>query len=371
MRTSRVMVMACGPAVLTLVGTSLTHQGSSAVIADDIACSTCKLRIVRSVILGDKEGPNAISDQVNAVRIDGLGRYWIMAGDTPPYVFDASGRLVTRVGRSGAGPGETIRPLDAVSLPGDSVLVFDGELSRLTVFDKDLKAARSVQLGTAMRPWLVLQWPSIVIANAQLGSPESVGWPLHLGAVSSRGFDLRKSFGPGEGEFRPIDYARTGQVLAPSNQANTFWSSDETLYRVSLWTQDGERALEFSRRPVWFATQSGNTLGTPNRPPQPRVSCIAEDKEGYLWVAVRMPKATWREGWPAISAAEYSLSAMAFEKMFRTNLEVLNPRARKVVARFELEDWILDCLPDRRFAINQTEFDGTSRVKVAWFSLDR
>jgi hypothetical protein len=83
-----------------------------------------------------------------------------------------------------------------------------------------------------------------------------------------------------------------------------------------------------------------------------------------------MPKATWREGWPAMSGAEYSLSAMAFEKMFRTTLEVLNPRARKVVARFELEDWILDCLPDRRFAVNETESDGTSRVKVVWFSLD-
>lgn len=368
----RIVASISGFVLLPLVAEAMLPQGGSATVADEIECQTCKLKVVRTIMLGDREGPEAIIDQVNAVRVDGSGRYWVLAGDRPPLVFDSSGRLITRVGKTGAGPGETIRPLDAVALPGDSVLVFDGELRRLTVFDRNLKAARSVQLAMGMRPWLVLQWPSSVVSNGQLGSPESAGWPLHSGSVSRDGFKLRKSFGPDEGEIRPIDYGQTGQLLAPSSQTNSFWSSDESRYRLSLWSAEGVQKLQLERRPSWFATQSGNNpLGGRNRPPQPRVSCIAEDNEGFLWVAVRMPKATWREGWPAMSGIEVPLAAMAFDKMFRTTLEVLNPRSRNVVARFELEDWILDCLPDRRFAINATEADGIFRVKIAWFELDR
>lgn len=72
-----------------------------------------------------------------------------------------------------------------------------------------------------------------------------------------------------------------------------------------------------------------------------------------------------------MKAGEYPLSAIAFEKMFQTTLEVLNPRSRKVVARFELTDWILDCLPDRRFAINTTDSDGVFQVRVAMFELGK
>ena len=348
------------------------RQGDSAIISDELECPNCRLKILRTTMIGDGTGSDQIRDQVNAVRVDALGRYWVLAGDRAPLVFDSVGRRIGRVGESGSGPNARVRPLDVVTLPGDSTLLFDGELSRLTVFDRTLTAVRSVQLENAMRPWLVLRWPSSVVANGQLGSPESAGWPLHLGSVGADGFVLRQSFGPGDGEIRPMDYGQPGQLLAPSGEANSFWSSDESLYRLSLWNTEGVRKLQLERHPTWFVSEPGsNPLGGRNKPPQPRVSCFAEDTNRYLWVAVRLPKITWREGWPKVTGNEVPVSAMAFNKMFRTTVEVLNPRSRRVVARFDMEDWILDCLPDRRFAMSVRAADGSFHVKIVQFDLLR
>src|SRR5690606_2883022 len=55
-----------------------------------------------------------------------------------------SGRLEAKVGQLGSGPAE-FRQLSRVApMPGDSILVYDGELSRLSVFDRDGRFARNL-----------------------------------------------------------------------------------------------------------------------------------------------------------------------------------------------------------------------------------
>lgn len=53
------------------------------------------------------------------------------------YVFDRSGRVLTRLGRAGDGPGEFRTVHSLAVLPGDSLAVIDENAARLTVFGPD------------------------------------------------------------------------------------------------------------------------------------------------------------------------------------------------------------------------------------------
>lgn len=345
------------------------RQGSSIVIPDEPECRGCRVAIRRTIDIGERQGEAALLSSINAVRVDSRGRYWVMDGDQPAAVFDSLGKFVTRVGASGSGPGETIRPLDAIALPGDSVLLFDGELSRLTVFDSQLRAVRTIPLGMPMRPWLLLSWPDLLVANGSIGTPESAGWPLHISSLAGQVLQFKKSFGPGDGALRP--HERMSQLLAPAREENHFWAADQMQYRLSLWTKEAEKVVQLERRPKWFAETSRNDIGTPDRPPQPRLSCIAEDNLGYIWVVTRVAKATWRKAWPETRFSEYPVSQIAFERMFRSTIEVLNWRTRRVVARVDLDDWVFDCLPDRRVAAYNVDAEGIARVRILWLDVTR
>ena len=375
-RLPQVTILACilvpvhsVSATVSQAASATLQQGSSIVVPDEPSCRGCKVAVRRSMVLGVATGPGSLASTINAVRVDGRSRYWVMDGDQPPAVFDSLGRFIKRLGKSGSGPGETIRPLDAVTLPGDSVLLFDGELSRLTVFDSQLRAVRSFSLGIPMRPWLVLSWPDRLVSNGSIETPESAGWPLHISSLEGQTLHLWKSFGPDDGDFRPQQ--RITQLLSPAQEADRFWAADHMRYRLSLWTKEAERVVILERKPDWFAQPSRNDIGTPDRPPQPRLSCIAEDTEGNIWVAIRVAKATWRDAWPSIRRPEYPISQIAFEKMFRTTIEVLNWRSRRVIARLDLDEWVFDCLPDRRFAAYHVDGEGISYVQMLWLDILR
>jgi 6-bladed beta-propeller protein len=69
----------------------------------------------------------------------------LVADSNPPQLrlFDAAGRFVTRVGRRGSGPGEFRGRLSMYRTAGDSVVIFDDESMRWTLYSPAAKLVRS------------------------------------------------------------------------------------------------------------------------------------------------------------------------------------------------------------------------------------
>ena len=105
-----------------------------------------------SIVIGARAGdPRASLHNVQGVRRLRDGRI-VIANDGSKQLlfFDSAGRYLEAVGGQGDGPGE-FQFLTALWLCGDSLRVYDGRLSRLSVFDPDGRFARSVQVRLPTR----------------------------------------------------------------------------------------------------------------------------------------------------------------------------------------------------------------------------
>ncbi|HEX7049582.1 MAG TPA: 6-bladed beta-propeller [Longimicrobiales bacterium] len=77
----------------------------------------------------------ALFSDVVALAVDSNGRIYVADDDNPAItVLSDSGTIIRTIGRDGHGPGEFQHIRNVQVLPGDSLLVFDMGLSRLTVF---------------------------------------------------------------------------------------------------------------------------------------------------------------------------------------------------------------------------------------------
>lgn len=94
-------------------------------------------RLVESLRIGTATagGPEAF-ESINRITIDALDRLWVVdyqAGHVK--VFDAEGRYVRTIGRSGEGPGEFIRLSSVLRGPNGNMWIADGRLRRYEIFD--------------------------------------------------------------------------------------------------------------------------------------------------------------------------------------------------------------------------------------------
>lgn len=352
---------------------TLEAQAAKASIVPDVPhCATCAVRMRQLVTLGTVDGPASIPVGIHSVSVDAAGRYWVLSGEDPPLVFDSVGGFVTRVGGKGRGPGEYVRPVEAVSIGGDSTLVVDGGSGRATVIGRDLAAVRAIEFSNTLVPLLVLSWPELLVGNGNISTPSASGWPLHRISFATGKANLLSSFGPDDGELKPYEFRRLSQLLALS-APGTFWAADQLRYRIVRWTSDGNKLQTLERRPKWFAGPSDFGLGSPTTPPKPGISAVIEDSSGLLWVFVRMPAKTWREAWPSTGSrsGEYEYRSIALDKLFTTTIEVIDPKAGRVVTRRSLEQFVVSALPGSRAATYGVDAEGVVRVSILQLTLSK
>jgi len=94
--------------------------------------------------IGGREGPDSdLLFGVAAGSVLGDGRVVILSGGAKELLFYAQdGTLTGRQGREGEGPGEYRGPAGLWTLPGDSVVVWDWRLMRVTVVSPDGEVVR-------------------------------------------------------------------------------------------------------------------------------------------------------------------------------------------------------------------------------------
>jgi hypothetical protein len=75
---------------------------------------------------------------VRQFTVDGRGRFWVFDDASRSlFLFDPDGRLLRRIGRNGAGPGEFRANAGMVALTDGGLALWDPRNSRITTFDAD------------------------------------------------------------------------------------------------------------------------------------------------------------------------------------------------------------------------------------------
>ncbi|HEU4559558.1 MAG TPA: hypothetical protein VFS20_17030 [Longimicrobium sp.] len=129
------------------------------------------------------------------LSVDRTGRFFIAdKSDKDVKVYGNDGRRVATWGRAGRGPGEFAALLTAQAF-GDSVVAYDFEGARLTVFSPAGRYARAVSLARlSFAPWFVRAVDdSLFLAGAAV--PGSVGRPL-LALLRPDGSPVSTFFNP-------------------------------------------------------------------------------------------------------------------------------------------------------------------------------
>ncbi len=320
--------------------------------------------------LGTTDGPGLLPGMPASVSADAHGGYWLLAYGEMPMLFDRAGRFVRSVGRKGQGPGEFQQVIEAIPLPGDSTLVLDAGAHRVTVLAQDLRAVRFVSLPLPLWRLVVIEWPKLVMAD---GTGSSYGWtlpPLHRVSLAEPEARVLGSFGPGLSESKSRSSSELAQRLAASRDGS-LWSADVNVYRLHNWRRDGAPIRAIVRTPSWFAERTSSILGGPNKPPAPSIEAIREDSAGLIWVYTHIAAPTWREGWVNVRPGQKEIrsTSVRFDKLFHTTLEVIDPRAARVVARVTIESDVVAALPGERAAVYTVGPDDIPRVKILKLTL--
>ena len=348
-----------------------TSAGDTVVVIPDApSCATCTIATRRLATLGSAESTGSISSMIQSIGVDGRGRYWVLVGEDTPLVFDADGRFVAAVGRRGTGPGEIQSPTDIAPLPGDSVLLLDN--GKAMVFDADLKPVRSITLTAGFFPVHVIEWPIYVVANGTVSTKVASGWPLHSVTFEERVARVDTSFGPERSTLGPQGVPMLMQRIAPST-GMTFWSADWGRYRLTHWGGAAKKTLTLERKAAWFPPEAiRGSLGSPATPPDPSIAGIHQDSAGLLWVYTKIAAPTWRTGWPkGATGSEIEIRRLALEKMYRTTIEVIDPRTKRVLARRIIPEVIVAALPNRRAAAYVVGPDDVPRIAILRLDLVR
>lgn len=337
------------------------------VVTDRSSCANCTIEIDSIATLGDTDGAGSLSGRPATVRVDALGRFWVLDGRQPPMVFRPDGSFLQRVGTRGQGPGEFLEPSDAIPLPGDSVLVVDNAARRATVVTHELRPARMVRLPARFGDRsVVIQWPRTVLVTALIPTPDAAGWPLHLVSFTADVARPLIHFGPDSGALRPDRMPDAFlQRLTPARNGGA-WTADRASYRLTLWNPDASKARTIVRQSTWFVEEFEMGLGSPARPPPSRVAAISEDAQGRLWVFVNVAGKKWRDAWPNLppGGREVPLGTLDLDKLHDGVVDVIDPQLGQVVATGSIDGQIIAALPNGRAATYALDKDDIPRIRI-------
>ena len=142
------------------------------------------------------------SDQSDIVLVDGAAACGIDSYEVRVYCADPEGRLWA-FGQKGEGPGEFMRPDDALRGPGGTFGVIDNPLQRLSLFDTDGALVRTTPLPP------VFLAPAPLLANLAGAVFDIAGSNIHLVEVDETTGEIKWR------RFFPSDLVQCGDGITP------------------------------------------------------------------------------------------------------------------------------------------------------------
>jgi hypothetical protein len=222
---------------------------------------------------------------------DSRGRYFANDHFQPSVivVFDSAGRLTTRFGRSGSGPGEYEHIAAVVIGPGDSLHVVDGRNRHTVLVPDTWEAARVQQLPATLRSIITLQGDRLV-ANGIVPTEERVGLPLHVVDMGT----FVRSFGSSDRTYRRDQYLSMFRETAYAGDGR-FWTVPPNRYAIELWDTSGVRHALIGPGPSgdWFESWTEYRGRSLDQRPQPSLTDVVQ-ADDLLIVLAHVPAHNWR-----------------------------------------------------------------------------
>ena len=356
----------CTALLLAVAGQAPAQSPTPKVVPDEPSCAKCVISMQKVVTLGTDDGVGSLIGKPMSVNVDSRGRYWIFQELEPPTVFNRDGRVDRVIGRKGSGPGE-FRSGNHGIVVGDSMLVLDWQELRATMMGPDLKPGRIIRLRPGIGDIRALRWPSLLVTHGYMSESRPPNSSLHRLSMDKGETQLLSSFGP-QGSGGSMGIQEVYQTLGHARDGiwTAYWGKPQFM----LWDTNGALRTSLIRRLDWFTGEAKPTLGWSKTAPTPTTGAIREDSEGLLWVFVHTPSPTWGKAWetPPIrmgGGSEYAMRAVGYDKLYRTYVEVIDPRTARVVTTHRIDGYVMQALPDRQVALYRVDENGIPRVDIA------
>jgi len=325
-------------------------------------CSQCSIVLTPILKIGEADGEGVIGRPRTVTR-DRQGRHYAvfeeMRGTVS--VFDARGRYVRTIGRSGGGPGEYMSIQMIHAKRGDTLLAFDPRNQRLTFILPTGQAVRSVR--SIINPISLAELESgDIVVSGHFPDANRIGYPLHL--VDSTG-EVTRSFGAETPVYGPGMFYQFQRYVAAA-RGSRVWASHHMQYVIELWDTAGHRVLELVRQAAWFPPQTAQRQMTPSTPEYPTIRAIREDGQGRLWVLIRMNSPDYHQylGEPIGSPEGPYYPITDIDRVFMTRVEVIDVQTGRVYASGDATGILLGFLGGD--IIGYREDDGGVPRLVVW-----
>ena len=333
------------------------------------ACADCTIAVERVATLGEADGDAALPGAVRSIVRDARGRLLVGAFQAERLmVFDTTGRLVTTVGRKGAGPGEFGGGIPLiVRSRGDSVVAYDSRNRRLASFSAELEPGWTAPDVTSYGGGSLVALANggfVRSGESGRGANRSAA-PLHL--LDEAG-NLVRSFGQDSAD------AATPGTMYPTLAASPdgrVWAADRSRYRLILWSTDGTPVRAIERRLEWFPPRTTSVRVSPQQPPVPAIEAIHRDAQDRLWVLIRVGAADWAAGLgteqPGAHGPFYPETEP--ELVYETVIEVLDAATGERIASTRVPEMIGMLVGDGLAARYVEDSTGIPRVELLRLTL--
>jgi hypothetical protein len=321
--------MGMGMAVAVAVGTASAQQARPIDVSHP--CRTCVLRIEKGPRLIDPSGGMGRFFNLAMIDRDSKGRYWVAVygSHMNALVFDSTGKLIKRIGREGAGPGEFRSLISLVIGPGDTVHAFDEALNRRSeISPTSLEIVRQAPMPDVHFHYLVLPNGNFV---GNSGAVDVTGRPFV--EVDRRGNRVRE-FG-GDGKQSP-SYAQPwlGYRIF-SDRKGGFFAVQVRNYAFEHRDAAGNLLGRWERNAPWFPRSEPVRIRKPwPQYDNPWIFGAWVNADGLLFVGSHVRQEGWEkaivqgscEGGVACPTIE------DYDKYYDSIIEVIDPKTSQLLA---------------------------------------
>ncbi|MGH7501336.1 MAG: hypothetical protein ACREL7_06200 [Longimicrobiales bacterium] len=327
--------------------------------------SLCRECIVLDplITIGDTAGPGYIEETSDVVR-DSAGNYWV-GQRRMIKVFDSTGTFLRQVGRAGAGPMEFERPRPVHTDATGRVHIFDRN-GRETIVGADFALYEERELPGLVQAAFPLQDAHRYVASMWLGTPDRIGFPLHIidGSAVMRSFGLRGDQSDGQ-----LSQFNSQRVLTVDAQSHIF-STRLYHYVIEAWTTTGNRIVGFEG-PELNQTEPLPGRFAPDNPPPNRIFAIRVDDAARLWVISWQRRPDWQDA--VIDQVQPNGEVISlpkdgdfsYDRLYTSRLDVIDLNAASLIARVNQDNLFVGFIGS--VSILEAEYldDGTPRL-VVW-----
>jgi hypothetical protein len=340
--------------LLALAATAASAQ-QRVVVDSKEACPKCTIQLTRVATLGKPTDEVLLGTTNSALVRDTQGRYYVANTHTPGVVavYDARGTFLRTIGRYGSGPGEFVRPGALAVLPGDSLIIFDGEGS---IFGPDGRYVRTFELpgrGAEVHSVVVLSARHLML-SATVRTADRLGLPLHL--ADAGGTTLR-SYGSLDRKFWPDRPWSNRRVIAAAGGGRV-WAAPYSRYELEQWDTTGNLLRTVVRSADWF--RPWEMLAPPGQRPHPQIMSLSQDARGYLWTVSAVASPDWvpdpRKRRHADEVLPPLPPEVAKKRRSGRRIEVIDPATGRLLRSQYFTDSFVDFLaPDLIYSIEESE----------------